>query len=333
LKKLLFLAVALLTVTPSALAHDWVGARADGHAPIGVMGDHTHSAGYWMLSYRYMTMRMDGNIDGTSDLSNAEVRAKGFAVVPTEMTMEMHMFGAMRGVSENLTMMVMLPYISKSMDHQRPNGTEFTKDTEGFGDLEIGGMIDVWEGEKHRAHVTLGVSLPTGSIDEDQGQATRLPYPMQLGSGSYEFLPSVTINGQNETCSWGAQLGAVLRLNENDNDYQLGNQINSSVWGAHKWCDGFSSSVRLNAKAWDDIHRSDPDLSGVPVPTADEDRRSGERIDFLIGANLYWPKVRGFTGKEDQRLAIEFGVPIHQRLDGPQLETDWTLMIGWQSAF
>ena len=328
-----FAAVALLTIAPCALAHDWVGARADGHAPIGVMGDHTHAAGDWMLSYRYMTMRMDGNIDGTSDLSNSEVRAHGFMVVPTEMTMEMHMFGAMRGISDDLTLMVMMPYIIKTMDHERPNGTEFTKDTEGWGDLKVSGMIDVWEGEFNRAHITLGVSLPTGSIDEDQGQATNLPYPMQLGSGSFEFRPAVTVIGQNETCSWGGQLGAILRLNENENDYQLGNEINSSVWAAHKWCEGFSTSVRLNAAAWEDIHGADPEVNGVPVPTADNDRRSGERIDFLIGANLFWPKAKGFTGKEDQRLAIEFGVPVYQRLDGPQLETDWTLMIGWQSAF
>lgn len=219
------------------------------------------------------------------------------------------------------------------MDHQRPNGSEFTKDTEGFGDLKVSGLFKVWKGENHRAHVTLGISLPTGSIDEDQGQATNLPYPMQLGSGSYEFLPAITINGQNETCSWGGQVGAVLRLNENDNDYQLGNEINSSVWAARKWCQGFSTSLRLNATAWDDIHGADPEVDGVPVPTADEERRSGERVDFLIGANIFVPKSKGFTGKENHRLSIEFGLPIHQRLDGPQLETDWPLMVGWKSAF
>jgi hypothetical protein len=332
-KNLFFTAVALLTAAPCAFAHEWVSARADGHAPIGVMGDHTHGDDSWMFSYRYMTMHMDGNIDGTSDLDNAEVRAKGFMVVPTEMSMEMHMFGAMGGIGDHITLMLMLPYVIKTMDHQRPNGTEFTKDTEGFGDLKISTLKCLWMGENHRAHATLGLSVPTGSIDEDDGQATRLPYPMQLGSGSWELRPSVTINGQSESCSWGGQVGAVLRLNENKHEYQLGNELNGSVWGAHKWCEGFSTSLRLNATAWGDIHGSDPELDGVPVPTADEERRSGERIDFLIGANLYWPKGKGLTSKDDQRLAIEFGVPVYQRLDGPQLETDWMLTIGWKSAF
>lgn len=38
--------------------------RADGHAPIGVMGDHLHKKGSYMLSYRFMRMSMAGNRDG-----------------------------------------------------------------------------------------------------------------------------------------------------------------------------------------------------------------------------------------------------------------------------
>jgi len=40
--------------------------RADSHAPIGVMGDHRHKAGEFMLSYRYMNMQMNENFIGTN---------------------------------------------------------------------------------------------------------------------------------------------------------------------------------------------------------------------------------------------------------------------------
>ncbi|MEO0773508.1 MAG: hypothetical protein AAFZ04_10040 [Pseudomonadota bacterium] len=43
--------------------------RADGHAPIGVMGDHRHATGEIMLSYRFMRMDMGGNQVGSSNLS------------------------------------------------------------------------------------------------------------------------------------------------------------------------------------------------------------------------------------------------------------------------
>jgi len=42
----------------------WTSGRADGHAPIGVMGDHQHEAGEWMVSFRYMRMAMEGNGTG-----------------------------------------------------------------------------------------------------------------------------------------------------------------------------------------------------------------------------------------------------------------------------
>lgn len=42
-------------------------ARPDSHAPLGAMGNHAHSGGEWMLSYRFMAM--EGLRDGTSSIS------------------------------------------------------------------------------------------------------------------------------------------------------------------------------------------------------------------------------------------------------------------------
>lgn len=42
--------------------------NAAGHAPIGVMGDHAHDKGEWMLSYRFMHMDMQGNRTGTGNI-------------------------------------------------------------------------------------------------------------------------------------------------------------------------------------------------------------------------------------------------------------------------
>ena len=65
MKKKLFpiLGILLLVSTPN-LAQDnlWNSSRPDGHAPISVMGDHLHKKGEFMLSYRFMQMRMEGNL-------------------------------------------------------------------------------------------------------------------------------------------------------------------------------------------------------------------------------------------------------------------------------
>ena len=65
------------------------------------------------------------------------------------------------------------------------------------------------------------------------------------------------------------------------------------------------------------------------VPTADPTKRGGERLDLLFGMNLF-----SLSGPlAGHRITLEAGVPIYQRLDGPQLETDWLLTVGWDMTF
>ena len=67
----------------------------------------------------------------------------------------------------------------------------------------------------------------------------------------------------------------------------------------------------------------------MAVPTARADLRHGERIDMIAGVNFIVPGG-ALTGN---RLALEFSMPVYQKLDGPQLETDYKVMAGWQLAF
>lgn len=315
--------------------------RADSHAPIGVMADHTHKAGEWMLSYRYMVMQMDGSRDGTDRVGDSAVRGDGFMVVPTEMTMQMHMFGVMYAPTDWATISVMVPWIRNSMEHTAgmPLGSvNFKTSSEGLGDIKVSGLFTLWHEGHHTMHATMGLSLPTGSITEKDRTPmgrVRLPYPMQLGSGTLDLLPGVTYTYQEDTWSAGAQASGVVRLGRNDEDYSLGDRFAATGWFAWLWCDAFSTSVRLNYEQWFDIDGRDGSfpINGMTgefvAPTMDPTRRAGQRLDLLLGVNLYIPDgpLKG------HRLAIEGGMPIHQRLDGPQLETDWLLTVGWQFAW
>jgi len=341
--RLALAATTLFFVPISAHADDHPSEppRADEHAPIGVMGDHTHPAGEWMVSYRYGRMHMDGNRDGTNRLSLGEVLAPpagtgSFPVAPTEMDMQMHMFGAMYAPTDWITLMAMVSYVQLDMDHQRADGVRFTTEANGVSDFELWGLVPLLDMGSHRVHANVGLSFPTGSIHERDTLPApvgkvRLPYPMQIGSGSYEFLPGVTYNGGGgeNILSWGAQLVGTVRLNENDNDYRVGNSVDTTAWGAVRITDWMSLSARA-AWTWiDDIHGADPQLNPALVPTARADLRKGHRLDLLPGVNFAAP-----TGVlAGHRLAFEFGVPVYQKLDGPQLETDWRLVVGWQKAF
>ena len=70
----LFTAITLisLSIFSFSSAHEgpWTAARPDGHAPISVMGDHMHEMGEWMVSYRYMSMDMEGLLNASSDVTS-----------------------------------------------------------------------------------------------------------------------------------------------------------------------------------------------------------------------------------------------------------------------
>jgi hypothetical protein len=132
--------LAALALASPTQAQDWSPSRPDSHAPIGVMGDHTHEAGEMMLSFRYMHMAMDGNRDMTTGLTPADVLTT-FPVTPLRMPMDMYMAGLMYAPSDRVTLMGMLPVLGLSMDHMTRSGVSFTTDSKGIGDTKLGAMI------------------------------------------------------------------------------------------------------------------------------------------------------------------------------------------------
>ena len=152
---------------------------------------------------------------------------------------------------------------------------------------------------------------------------------MQLGSGTFDLNPGVSYVGEIGDWAWGGEADATIRLGENSNDYTFGDRYRLSAWLNWKWTDWLSPFVRMDGEVWENIDGADPDLNPATVPTADPDRRAGERVDLLVGVNMY-----ASSGPlKGHRLAIQGGLPVYQSLDGPQLETDWQITVGWQWVF
>lgn len=326
--------------------------RPDSHAPIGVMGDHTHAKGEFMVSYRFMHMTMKDNLVNADDITSDEIAttiANRFSsidgqpptlrVVPTEMTMDMHMLGVMYAPSDRLTLMGMVNFLTFHMDHttyQGGMGTnvlgEFTTQSSGLGDISLTALFKF----NDYFQANLGVSVPTGSIEEEDQILTpmnmeptvRLPYPMQLGSGTWDLLPGVVYFQKAENLSWGAQIRGTIRLGENDNEFSYGNRFLTTAWGAYRLARWISSSLRLGFSGINGIDGLDPGIV-APVQTANPDFHGGHLLDGHLGINLIGPS--GFL--MDQRLAIEVGIPFWQSLHGPQLQTTSVLTLGWQYAF
>lgn len=303
---------------------------------MGITGiHHTHIGGEWMVGYKFMSMHMDGNRDGTDRMSETEVLSQ-FMVTPTEMDMEMHMLDLMWAPNDDWTYMVMVPFLRQSMKHLNMAGTRFETESQGIGDLKLAGLYSIWrrdrEDRTQRFVLQAGLSVPTGSINvKDRTPMGRLtlPYAMQLGSGTVDLQPGLTYLAQRHRWAWGAHLSSVLRVDTNEEHYQLGNEVLLDLWVSKKWTNWLSTSLRVQGRGWGNIHGADSRLNPAMVPTADPHLRAGQRVDVLLGANLF-----ALAGSlEGHRVAIEAGFPIYQNLQGPQLETDWRVTLGWNYTF
>ena len=329
----LFTAITLIStlIFSSLSAHEgpWTAARPDGHAPISVMGDHMHEMGEWMVSYRYMSMDMDGLLKGSNSVTASSQLTGMSTMVPNKMTMDMHMFGTMYAISDKWTLMAMLNYLDNDMEMIMPMNMSMDMGSSGIGDLKIAGLYDLaqWDSGR-RMHLKLGLNLPSGSIDEKyDGQI--LGYGMQLGSGTYDFEPAITYLVQTENYSYGAQLGGILRIGENDQDYTLGNRFEAALWGARKITESLSASAKFDYSSQSEVDGKDTRMNEAMSPALDPKSQGRDITTFGLGLNYYFQN----GGLSGHRLAAEWETPIDQKVNGVQLELDSVWTLGWQYAW
>lgn len=311
-------------------------------SPIGVMGSHLHKQGEVMFSYRFKFMEMEGLRKGSDRVShldhvgNPNTMPGRFMALPRRMTMKMHMLGMMYGVTDDFTLGIMIPWMESAMDIKMANGNKFSTRTDGFGDIKLNGLLRLWSNEHNNLILNLGISLPTGTINEYgntpmRPNGTRLPYPMQLGSGTVDFMPGLTFTGHNEDWGWGAQVIATLRMHRNYRGYNKGNSLLFNSWISRKITKNFATSLRIEVNSWDDYEGHDDQINAMRLmmPTANNDLRGGTRVDAHIGFNYLF--TEGFL--KGSNIGVEVGIPVYQYLEGPNLETDLVATIGWQKTF
>ena len=352
--------LALAAFSPVAVhAHD---VYADDHAPIGVMADHTHKKGEIMLSFRAMHMDMGGSQIGTRDVTPEQIvttvpnrffgnpmQPPTLRVVPRDMRTDMYMVGAMYAPSDAVTLMVMGSYVEKEMDHITFRGGmgtdrlgEFTTNPRGIGDIHVSALFpllghpDAKADTRDELTLKTGLSIPTGSVTKTAQILTpmgamptsRTPYPMQLGSGSYDFEPALTYKLKRGKLGFGAQGEAIIRLERNNEGYSYGDVYAATGWASYRPAQWISLSARVAYRNTGRVRGIDPAIIG-PVQTANPDFQGGDRIDLISGINT----VVTHGPLAGHRFGIEAGAPVYQNLNGPQLKGNWMLTAGWQKAF
>lgn len=214
----------------------------------------------------------------------------------------------------------MANYIKKEMDHEMRNDMTFITESSGVSDVQLAGLYSFWTKDINRITALVGVSVPLGSIQEkgvtpmSVPNEMPLPYPMQIGSGTWDPLVGLTYIKAGLYAGWGVDVRELVRLGENYNDYRLGNEFKATFWYSRTFSDHFSTSLQLLYSSLGNIRGKDSTLNPMMVYTADPNLRAGQ---FLKGGLVltYHPIdiLKGI------RFSGEMKYPIYQKLDGPQL--------------
>ena len=315
-----------------AQKNPWTSARPDGHAPISIMADHYHKKGEFMFSYRFMPMWMSGIFQGTNDIDNQTVY-QHYNVVPQKMQAFMNMLGVMYAPINNLTLMLMVNYVSKSMDLRTKTGIEFTTKSNGFGDMSFTGIIKILNENRQSLQLNVGTSIPTGSIvkSDDTPMMTNAPlaYPMQIGSGTWDPFFAVVYLGQTNSFSWGFQPSYQVRIGENSKDYTLGNRFNIVGWGAVKASDYFSFSTSVGYYGIGSINGMNSELNPNMMPLFNTENSGKSQINIGIGSNFYMPS----GSMKNFRAAVEIVLPMYQNVNGIQMKNEIMGTLGFQYSF
>jgi hypothetical protein len=187
-----------------------------------------------------------------------------------------------------------------------------------------------------------GLSLPTGSIDEKNDnhplsfrQKELLPYGMQLGSGTFDPGIGLLYQGSNSPWWWGVNGVYTARLYDNKRDYRLGDEFRLDGYAMYQFKPNWLLQAQLNGEYKGDIDgemnqfkngRSGHVMQGnanspAATPLWDTGNYGGTKLFATLG--VQWQPAPLHV------IDFNFGVPLYQDLNGPQLKSDYRVMLTW----
>ena len=325
--------------------------------PAGVMAHHMlHRAGDFMVGYRYMYSRLDGDmLHGSNAADDQAIIGQGCGgdvcrLTPDEMSMHMHMLELMYAPTDWLNLMLMPQFMDMDMDLRHleeapdpPPGTappHLTRHATGpIGDTSMYALLKLFDIPGHHLHLGLGLSAPTGEVDLELRRVHQpetdefIHYGMQLGSGTWDLLPSLTYTGHLNRWSWGGQLSGIVRLeDQNESGYALGDQFQATAWGGVGLTDWLSASVR-------GVYTTLGDISGEFNGQVGHRNRQGP-MDFPSNyGGRFWDVGFGLNAEvpsgafKGNQVSVEWLQPVEDDFNGVQLERKGALFATWSLTF
>ena len=217
------------------------------------------------------------------------------------------------GLTRKVALFGIVPILDKELDVTTPLGRR-TRSVSGLGDVTLLARYTAYQrdrrGSTFRIASFLGVDVPTGE-DDASDPLGRLPQPLQLGSGSWDYNLGAIVTRQ--TLKWQIDSSLSYKFNTEANDFEFGDEARFD----------FSYQKRLRPR----------ELSGgVPAFVYGvlesnliwQDRSEVAGIDDLDSGGTTWYLAPGLQYVR-KRFVLEGAVqiPVIQDLNGAALENDF----------
>jgi hypothetical protein len=360
----IFAACLLILLTPLS-ARAYIGlccGKCGGNMPMNIPNAGVPETYEFRFKLSTQFMKMGGLMDGTHSVDSDSVLGMPvmdgiptgkFMAVPTGMDMYMTSLSAGYSFTDNLFVAMMFMWMKKDMDMKFNNMMKmqtghngFDMKSEGMGDTMLMAKYELYANDplipSSQASLYLGVSLPTGSINEKNSdhplaarRAELLPYGMQLGSGTFDPVVGALYQGSSSPWWWGVDAFYTPRLYDNSKDYRLGDEFRYDLWGMYQFRYDLLAQLQLNGKSWGKIRgmmdesatgasgrviQGDP-TSPFSTPLWDPDNYGGNQLSVTAG--FQWQLF------PMQIIDLQAGVPIYRDLNGPQPKEDYRVMFTW----
>ena len=297
-------------------------------------------------------LQQDGN--GISANSILGMPAMGkYMATPTAMDMQMFNLSLAYSFSDDIVGGVMLMHQDKRMDMQFNSTMQMMTGVPGFS-MESSGIADTMLMAKYRltaddplaptrqSSLFVGLSLPTGSIDERNSthplamrQTELLPYGMQLGSGTYDPTIGYLYQASKSPHWWGVNAMYTARIQDNDRNYRLGDELRIDTYGMYQFKPDLLAQYQLNFRQQGKISgEMDESATGVSGHSSKNTPASMLMTPLWDTNNYGGRTVIATVGLQWQPAALHIidftvGVPVYQKLNGIQMEEDYRVMLTW----
>ena len=289
---------------------------AKGPQPVGAVNSGNggvYEKGNYGIVLKYINFTQDQLYDGNDELDFIRPQqGQKPGKKCYERTTEKYQITLRAGISENLDVRLIIPYLDKEMKRQSFNN-DFTDSDSGIGDIKLISRYRIWSQKKKdpfNLAFGLGVKMPTGKTDEKDDSGVRLPAYLQTGSGSWDpifELGAHKIIGRHWISTY-FRYKMATKGELGDRDFEKPDIFKYNVAYAYALSNLFDLELELNGEV-----RGKAELDGKK-----NDNTGGQIIYLTPG--IHFKFYRGM------HCDVGMPIPVYRDLNGPQLSEDYRII-------